>query len=172
MINEIIKKNGITFGIIIGIIACLFQSITSILSGELYKNVFLGIIILVIYWLIRIYQAIITKKQSGNIISLKDCFTSLLISTTIGILISIVFSYFFYNHLSPELKPELNNYMNSKQLELYKAMGKSSSELNEILKNDNFSISNLIKGGLFSILISSIFNLLVSAFVKSKSLPQ
>jgi hypothetical protein len=60
--------------------------------------------------------------------------------------------------------------MNSKQLELFKAMGKTSSELNELLKNDNFSIGNLIKGGLFSIVVSSIFNLIVSAIIKSKPL--
>ncbi|MNL84442.1 hypothetical protein D3C87_2124050 [compost metagenome] len=62
--------------------------------------------------------------------------------------------------------------MNSKQLELFKAMGKTTSELNEVLKNDNFSIANLFKGGLISIVISSIFNLIISAIIKTKPLQQ
>ncbi|WP_417939818.1 DUF4199 domain-containing protein [Flavobacterium sp. RS13.1] len=170
MINEIIKKNGITFGLIIGIIACLSQTFVYVGGSTVYKSSLFGIIIWLSYWGIRIFQSIITKKQLGNIITLKDSFTTLLISTSIGIFISITFNYILYNHIAPEFKPEINNFMNSKQLELFKAMGKTSSELNELLKNDNFSIGNLIKGGLFSIVVSSIFNLIVSAIIKSKPL--
>jgi hypothetical protein len=172
MINEVIKKNGITFGIVIGIIACLSQVINYVGGEALYKSVLFGIFISLLYWAIRIYQAISTKKQLGNIISFKESFTTLLISTSIGILISVVFSYIFYNFIVPEFKPEMNNFMNSKQLELFKAMGKSTSELNELLKNDNFSIANLLKGGVFSIVISSIFNLIISAIIKSKPVQQ
>ncbi|MBF7090410.1 DUF4199 domain-containing protein [Flavobacterium sp. ALJ2] len=172
MINEVIKKNGITYGIIIGVVACLSQIITYVGGDNFYKNTLYGIFISLIYWGIKIFQVIITKKQLGNTINFKDSFTTLLISTSIGILISILFSYIFYNFVSPEFKPEINNFMNSKQVELFKAMGKTTSELNELLKNDNFSIGNLVKGGLFSIIISSIFNLIISAIIKSKPLQQ
>lgn len=172
MINEVIKKNGITFGLIIGIVACLSQTFVYVGGSAVYKSSLFGIIIWLLYWAIRIFQVITTKKQLGNIINFKDSFTTLLISTSIGILISITFNYVLYNFIAPEFKPELNNFMNSKQLELFKAMGKSSSELNELLRNDNFSITNLIKGGLFSIVISSIFNLIISAIIKSKPLQQ
>ncbi|KUJ61808.1 hypothetical protein AR687_11365 [Flavobacteriaceae bacterium CRH] len=172
MINEVIKKNGITFGIVIGVVACLSQVITYVGGETFYKSTLYGIFISLLYWGLRIYQAIVTKKQLGNIINFKDSFTTLLISTSIGILISILFSYAFYNFIVPEFKPEINNFMNSKQLELFKAMGKTTSELNELLKNDNFSIVNLLKGGLFSIVISSIFNLIISAIIKSKPLQQ
>ena len=172
MINEVIKKNGISFGIIIGIVACLSQVIMYVGGEAIYKSTLYGIFIALLYWGIRIFQAITTKKELGNTINFKDSFTTLLISTSIGILISIVFSYIFYNYISPEFKPEINNFMNSKQLELFKAMGKTTSELNELLKNDNFSIANLVKGGLFSIVISSILNLIISAIIKSKPLQQ
>lgn len=172
MINEVIKKNGIVFGIVIGIIACLSQAVTYVGGETIYKSTFYGIFISLLYWGLRIYQAIVTKKDLGNTINFKDSFTTLLISTSIGILISILFSYIFYNFIVPEFKPEINNFMNSKQLELFKAMGKTTSELNEILKNDNFSITNLFKGGLISIVISSIFNLIISAIIKTKPLQQ
>lgn len=172
MINEVIKKNGITYGVIIGIVACLSQTFVYVGGAAVYKSAFYGIAIWLLYWAIRTYQAITTKKQLGNVINLKDSFTTLLISTSIGILISITFSYILYNFIAPEFKPEINNFMNSKQLELFKAMGKSSSELNELLRNDNFSLINLVKGGLFSIVISSIFNLILSAIIKSKPLQQ
>ena len=172
MINEVIKKNGITFGIVIGIIACLSQVIIYAGGETFYKSTLYGIFISLLYWGVRIFQAVNTKKQLGNIITFKESFTTLLISTSIGILISILFSYAFYNFIAPEFKPEINNFMNLKQVELFKAMGKTTSELNELLKNDNFSIGNLVKGGLFSIVISSIFNLIVSAIIKTKSVQQ
>lgn len=172
MINEVIKKNGITFGIIIGVVACLSQTLVYTGGSAIYKSTLFGTLVWLLYWVIRIFQAITTKKQLGNIINFKDAFTTLLISTSIGILISITFNYVLYNFIAPEFKPELNNFMNSKQVEIFKAVGKSSSEVNELLKNDNFSIANLIKGGLFSIVISSIFNLILSAFIKPKPVQQ
>lgn len=172
MINEVIKKNGITYGIIIGVIACLSQTLTYVAGPAVYKSTVYGILIGIIFWGIRIYQALITKKQLENKISLKDSFTTLLISTSIGIFISITFSLALYNFIAPEFKPEMNTFMNSKQLELFRVMGKSSSELNELMTNDNFSINNLVQGGLISIVISSIFNLIVSAIIKSKPLQQ
>jgi hypothetical protein len=168
MTDAILKRNGLLFGIVIGSIACLVQAISYAGGEAVYKSGFYGFFTIVTFWAIRIYQIISTKKELNNIISFKDCFKTLLISTSIGILFSVIFNYIFYNFISPEFKIEMNEFMNGKQFELYKLMGKTTSELNLILKNDNFSLENLIKGGLFSIIISSIFNLILSAIFKSK----
>ena len=170
MTDAILKRNGLLFGIVIGLVACLVQTISYAVGEALYKNGFYGFLTSLLFWGIRIYQITATKKELNNLINFKECFTTLLISTSIGILISLTFSYFFYNFISPEFKIEMNQFMNGKQFELYKLMGKSNTELNLILKNDNFSITNLIKGGLFSIIISSMFNLILSAIFKSKAI--
>ena len=166
--NEIIKKNGINFGIIIGLIAIIKELLNYGLGSTFYKSPVAGITFGLIFWIVRIFQANDTKKKMGNIISLKECFTTLLISTSLGIFISLVFNFVFYNFIVHDFKLVFNDFMNESMLQLYKIMGKSTSELKEIALNDNFSIINLIKGGLFSIVVSSFFNLIVSAIFKSK----
>lgn len=167
--NEIIKKNGIYYGIIIGLVAVSFQVIIYATGNDLYKSTIAGLLVTLLYWSIRIYQSVAIKKQLKNLITFKEAFTALLISTTIGILISVVFNFLFYNFIATELKPEINDFMNSSQLEIYKILGKSSKQINDLMKNDNFSISNLFKGAIFSIVISSIFNLILAAIFKSKT---
>lgn len=166
--NEIIKRNGIQYGLIIGSIAALSQVIIYVFGSDLFKSTVFGLLITLIYWLIRIFQASQTKKQMKNSISLKECFTTLLISTSLGILISIVFNYVFYNFIASDFKPVINEFMNASQLPMYKLMGKSESELSALAEADNFTILKLFQGGIFSILISSIFNIIVSAIFKSK----
>ena len=167
--NEIIKKNGINYGLLIGGIAVLFQLCIYITGLPLYKNALLGVLIGLCYWIIRIVQANKIRSQFNNEITFKEVFTALLVSVTTGIFISVIFNFTFYNFIATELKPEVNNFMNSSQVPLYKMLKKSSNEINELIKTDNFSFMNLFKGALFSILISSIFNLILSAIFKTKS---
>ncbi len=166
--NEILKKNGITFGIIIGIIGIIKELLNYGLGSSFYKSPIAGIAFGLIFWLVRIYQGYDTKKQMKNFISFKECFTTLLISTSLGIFISLLFNFVFYNYIVLDFRVEFNDFMNESMLQLYKIMGKPVSELKEIASNDNFSVLNLIKGGMFSIIVSSLFNLIISAIFKSK----
>jgi hypothetical protein len=166
--NEIIKKNGITFGILIGLIAILKELLNYGFGSSFYKSPMAGIAFGLIFWLVRIYQAYDTKKKMKDIISFKECFTTLLISTSLGIFISLTFNFVFYNFIVMDFSVEFNEFMNESMVQLYKIMGKSFTELKEIASNDNFSILNLIKGGLFSIVVSSFFNLILAAIFKSK----
>ena len=166
--NEILKKNGITFGIIIGIIGIIKELLNYGLGSSFYKSPIAGIAFGLVFWLVRIYQGYDTKKQMKDIISFKECFTTLLISTSLGIFISLSFNYVFYNFIVLDFRIVFNDFMNESMVELYKIMGKTTSELKEVASNDNFSVLNLIKGGMFSIVVSSFFNLLVAAIFKSK----
>ncbi|WP_428224631.1 DUF4199 domain-containing protein [Flavobacterium sp.] len=167
--NEIIKKNGIQYGLIIASIAIFFQILTYITNIPFYKNMILGFTLIFIYWVIRIFLANKTKKDFKNSITFKEVFTTLFIASTLGIVISSLFNYVFFNFVAIDLGNEINEFMNNKMIESYKIMGKSKAELKEIGETLNFSFSSLFKTCLFSILISAIFNLILSAFFKSKS---
>jgi hypothetical protein len=167
--NEIIKKNGIQYGIIIGFISILLPTVTYISDKPLYKNVYIGLLSFAIYWVIRIHQAKKTKTElQSQIVTLKEIFTTLLISTTIGIIISTIFNYFFYNFFATDLMHETNEFMNLKQLEIQKVFNKGGFDKRKIMELNNFSLEILLKNAVTSILISSIFNLILSAIFKTK----
>ena len=170
--NEVLKSNGIKYGVITGIIAVLGQVLLYILGNESYKSPIIGIVLGIIYWIVRIFQSIDTKKQMKGIITFKESFTTLFICILIGISLSSIFNYVFLNFIvESSYRDDFNTFLNLSKLELYKAMGKSSSELKEVATTDNFSIAEIGFASIFSIIVSSIFNLILAAIFKSKTNP-
>lgn len=167
--NEIIKKNGIKFGILLGIAGILSQLIIYLSGGtELIASV-IGVVFWIIYLLIRILQLINTKKELNGIISFKEAFTTLFICIINGILISQLFTYLLMNHIDVEYGNNLNEFMITKQIEISKAMGAKSSDLKELAKTNNFSPLTILQGTAIAILISSVMNLILAAIFKSKT---
>ena len=64
--NEAIKKNGIKFGIILGLIGILSQVTVYLLGGITKENAITGSVIQIVFWLAylitRIVQSLNTKK--------------------------------------------------------------------------------------------------------------
>jgi hypothetical protein len=167
--NEVIKKNGIKFGILLGLAGILSQLVIYLSGGTELIATVTGVVFWVIYLVIRIFQLIYTKKELNNTITFKEAFTTLFICILNGILISQLFTYLLMNHIDIEYGKNLNEFMITKQVEASKLLGAKSSDLKEIASMDNFSISNLLKGTAMSLIISSIMNLILAAIFKSKS---
>ncbi len=171
--NEVIKKNGIKFGILLGLAGILLELSIYLIGGLSEENKVLSIFIKISFWLsfllIRIFQIISTKKQLNGIISFKEVFTTLFICILNGILISQIFTYLLMNHIDIEYGNLMNEFTIREQLELAKMAGAKSDQLKEIASLKNYSISNILQGTAITILISSVMNLILAAIFKSKS---
>jgi hypothetical protein len=175
--NEIIKKNGITFGIILGIIG-VFSNLTVYLLGGISKdNLLISSSIQILFWLAylitRIIQCNNTKKQMNGFVTFKELFTTLTITILIGILVSQLFTFLLNNYIDVEYGKMMNEFMNEKQVEAKIAMKSftrvTSQDIEEIKKTDNFSLKNITQGSLATFLISSVMNLILAAIFKSKT---
>jgi len=173
--NEIIKKNGLTFGIILGLAGILSQISTYIIGKSEATASFIGVIFWLIYIVIRIVQINKVKKELNGIISFKEGFTSLFICVLNGILISQLFTYIFMNHIDLEYGMELNKFMNDKAIEASYYVSKLAGEkiktedMKIIAETNNFSPLKLLQGSLIAILVSSILNLILAAIFKTKT---
>ena len=174
--NEIIKKNGVKFGIILGLIGILSQMTVYTLGGISKENAITGSIIQLVFWIaylvVRIIQCTNTKKELKNIVTFKQLFTTLTITITIGILISQLFTFLLNNFIDVEYGALMNKFNNEQQIIAQKAMKNftkvSSEDLKEIAKTDNFSIIKILQGSAVTFLISSIMNIILAAIFKSK----
>lgn len=175
--NETIKKNGIKFGIILGLIGILSQVTVYLLGGITKENAITGSVIQIVFWLAylitRIVQSLNTKKELNGFISFKDLFTTLTITITIGILISQIFTFLLNNFIDAEYGKLMNAFINEQQVVAANAMKSfsevSTEDLKEMAKTDNFSIVKILQGSAMAFLISSIMNLILSAIFKSKT---
>ena len=175
--NEAIKKNGIKFGVILGVIGILSQLTVYLLGGITKENAITGSVIQFVFWLAylitRIVQCIRTKKELNGVASFKELFTTLTITISIGILISQIFTFLLNNYIDVEYGKLMNAFINDQQVVAANAMKSftevSTEDLKELAKTDNFSIIKILQGTAMAFLISSIMNLILAAIFKSKT---
>ncbi|WP_136668718.1 DUF4199 domain-containing protein [Flavobacterium sp. H122] len=171
--NEIIKKNGIQFGIITGATSILITTFIYVTNLELFVSGWIGFASIAVYIAIGIYLLIKTKRDLKGIFPFKDAFTTYFISAVIGILISVAFNIILFNFIDPGAKETIKELTMKYAAEMMQKFGAPSSAVKEALKGmeeqDQFSIGNLLKGSVFNILFSAIFGLILAAIFKSKS---
>lgn len=170
--NEIIKKNGINFGIITGVISVLITGFIYLVDIKLFTAWWLGIVSIIIYLAIGIYLLIKTRKELGGVFSFKDAFTTYFISAVIGIAISVVFNILLFNYIDPSLKDTVQELSIESAVNMMKKFGTPTSEIKKAVEGmsetNQFETFNQLKGSAFSIIFSAIFGLILAAIFKSK----
>jgi Protein of unknown function (DUF4199) len=169
--NEIIKKNGITFGIILGLVSILLTTSIYIVDLNLIMSYWIGSLKLFIYAILFIVLLNKTKKQLNGTFSFKDAFTTFFIAAVILIVASTLFEYILYNLIDPAAKETIKEITIKSVVESMKKFGAPSSAIKDALKdiknNDPFSFGKQFLGLGMSILVSAIFALIFAAFFKT-----
>lgn len=170
--NEIIKKNGVAYGIITGVVSALLTTAIYSIDLNLFIKWWLGIAMLVIYLTIGVVLLTKTKKELKGIFTFKEAFTTYFISAIIGVLISVCFNILLFNVIDPSVKDTLNEITIKYTVETMEKFGAPSSAVNEAVKkmqeSNPYSTFELIKGSAFSIAGSALFGLLLALIFKSK----
>jgi len=170
--NEIIKKNGISFGIMSGVFSALITAAIYAIDLNLFVKWWLGIIIMLVYIIIGIVLLSKTKKELKGIFSFKEAFTTYFICAVIGIVISVGFNILLFNVIDPGAKDTINEILIKYTAETMQKFGAPSMAVNEAIKkmqeNNPYSAIELLKSSVFSIGGSALFGLLLALIFKSK----
>jgi hypothetical protein len=176
MINEIVKKNGITYGVIIGVVFALLTATMYAIDLKLFVSGWIGATSFVIMLVISILLLVNTKKSLNNIFTFKDAFTTYFIAILIGVLISTLFNLVLFNFIDPEAKETVGRHLIKFMTDTLQKFGTPASAINEAIskmkESNPFSIPELLKGLVFSLVGYSILGLILAAIFKSKSTPQ
>lgn len=171
--NEIIKKNGILYGIITGIFGALITTLIYVINLELFTSIWIGLVSIALYVIIGIILLTKTKKELKGIFSFKDAFTTYFISAVIGIFISVAFNIILFNVIDPGVKDTLKELTIKYMIETLHKFNSPPSVINESMKKlqetDPYSVIELIKGTVFKIAFSALFGLLLALVFKSNT---
>lgn len=171
--NEIIKKNGITFGVILGVFSILVTTLIYVIDYTLFTNIWVGLIILAIYITIGFILVSKTKKQLNNEITFKEVFTVFFIAGLIGSILSVLFNILLFNVIDPAAKDSLNDLGQKYAIEMMEKFGAPASEINkrraEMDGVDNYSPASQFKGFAFGLIFMSIFGAILGLIFKSKA---
>lgn len=170
--NEIVKKNGINFGIITGVISILVTTLMYTIDLKLFTSIWIGLLLIAFYIVIGIVLLSKTKKELGGAISFKDAFTTYFISAVIGILISVIFNILLFNFIDPSAKDAIKELSIKSTVEMMEKFDAPSASINETVKklqeSDQFSTFEQLKGSVFSMIFSAVFGIILAAIFKSK----
>ncbi|MCO6162636.1 DUF4199 domain-containing protein [Flavobacterium sp. NRK F7] len=175
--NEIIKNNGIKFGIICGLVYLsidLYAFLFDLnLFGSILKLLWLLLFLTLFFIIINIVLLNKTKKALNGVFSFKEAFTTFFISLTISLLFSTLFQILIFNVIDPTLGEQVKELTINSTVEFMKKLGASSSDIKASVEQmktspDNYSIINLIKGYFIKTVILSIFGVIFSLIFKSK----
>ena len=170
--NEIIKKNGISYGIITGVVSALITASIYSIDLNLFTAWWVGILSISTYIIIGVVLLSKTKKELKGVFLFKDAFTTYFISAVVGILISVAFNIVLFNFIDPSAKETVKELSIKYAVEMMEKFNTPSSAINEAVKklqeNDQFSVIELLKGSVFSIVFSALFGLLLALIFKSK----
>lgn len=173
MINEIIKKNGITYGVITGVILSLITAFMYAIDIELFIAWWTTLLSFSVFIIIPIILLSKTKKELSGIFPFKDAFTTYFISAVIGVLISVAFKIVLFNFIDPAVKETLLDLTIKYLISTSENFGVQASSLNETIsklrETDPYSIVEQLKGSIFTIFFCAILGLIMAAFFKSKS---
>ena len=170
--NEIVKKNGIKFGVIAGILASLITLIIYIVDIKLFISWWVGILSIVIFVGLCLYLMATTKKALINNFSFKDAFTTFFIFIVIAIIISTFTKIVLFNIIDTDAKTAVSDLTIDYTVGVLKKFNTPTEiikqSVEEMQKNNPLNVFQLIKGSFFQIAIYSIFGLILAAIFKSK----
>jgi hypothetical protein len=173
MINEIIKRNGITFGVLTGILSALITATIYAVDLNLFVSWWVGIVSILIYLVLGIVLLSKTKKELNGIFVFKDAFTTYFISAVIATLIGTAFNILLFNVIDPSAQDTLKEITIKNAVAMMQKFNSPAAAINEMIakmkENNPYSVIQLLKGSVFSIVFSSIIGLIMAAFFKSKS---
>ncbi|WP_418263605.1 DUF4199 domain-containing protein [Flavobacterium faecale] len=176
MVNEVIKKNGVKYGIITGAVLSLITAIMYAVNLELFIAWWTTLLSFSIFIIIPSVLLVQTKASLNGVLSFKEAFTTYFICALVGLLISVGFKMILFNIIDPSIKASLLeltiNYIKSTSGKF----GVPETSLNEMIdslkKTDPFSIPEQIKGAVVNLFFCGILGLIMAAFFKSKTTSQ
>lgn len=168
--NAIIKKNGISFGVIIGVLSILFATLTYVF--KLYTAWWVGLLSFGISIVIYCVLLSKTKKELGGVYSFKEAFTTFFIAATIAIVIATLYNVVLYNLVDPGAKEVVKEETIKSTVKIMESMGTPSSVINDSIEkmqnDDQFSIPKQMLGAAIALAISCVLGLILALIFKSR----
>lgn len=171
--NEIIKKNGINYGVIAGVVTILANLLVYLIDVKLTIEFLIYQLPLFLFYII--YAVVLlskTKKQLNGIYSFKDAFTTYFIYAVVGMVISLIFSYVLFNFVDPQAAETIKEASIEKAVGFMQKMSVPVAEIEkavtEMQQQNTYSLVNLLKSSAFGIIFSIIIGLILALIFRSK----
>lgn len=171
-----IKKNGLTLGLIMGVILVLITTTMFVVDLSLFTNWWVGIVNFVIIIGIAIYSSISSKKELKGMMNYKDAFLSFILPIIVGVAIYVAYNIILFNVIDPNAKEVLTENVIAMTKEMMGKFNVPATEINKAIADiegkDNFGPLSQFQSYFFQIAFYAVLGLLVALVFKTPSSPK
>jgi hypothetical protein len=170
--NQIIKSKGINSGLVFGLVLILPVLYAYVIDPTFFVSFWnLGIALLAFFvhgfWVVGSL-----KKAQDGYITFKEAFSVFFIANAIGLFISVTMTILIFVVIDPELQNTVIELSIAKTTIILEDMGATTELLektiNDIRKQDSYSIGIQLKSYFYSLIFASIFGALISLILQKK----
>ena len=170
--NPLVKKYGIKFGLMIAALSVGYYLVAYLFNEELFVNWYIGIVLIVINFVLLLMSVISVKKEQNGFIEFKDAFSVFALSWIVNAGITMVFTILLFNVIDTELATRVVDMTIEATLSIMEKFNTPEEAIDKAIEDiqaqNNYSVGGIIKGNLISIVVASVFGLIVAAFFKKK----
>lgn len=167
---EDLRKNAINYGMYLGLILIAFNTIIYAVDINLFTNMWVGILSMIIMVSVAVFTTVKYKNKLGGFLSFKEAFSSFIITVIVGSLISVLYTIVLFNFIDPEAGRILGENLIKYTTGLMEKFGAKPADINEAVKEmaktDSYGIYGQLKGYISSIVIYSIIGLVTALIIK------
>lgn len=171
--NETIKKNGITFGLILGAFLILRTTLIYTIDINLFVNGYIGFIDIIVTIVLGVVAVAKIKKAFGGFITFKEAFSGFLLTMVIGVVLYSIFNIILFNVIDPDAKTVIREKVIEKTVAMMQGMGTPSDVLSKSVKSmretDSFAPAQQLLGLGITIMMYAVVGLIVAAIVKKEN---
>ena len=182
--NDIIKQNGINFGLILGFLLILPTMFGYAFDISILVSYWTMAFIFLIVIIVGIFAIAYAKKGLGGFINFKNAFTTFFVMLVISTTISSVLNYVLFNIIDKDFAEVvkekqietvngqrdwvMNNMGDAPEDKIDEMHDKFDEAIEKIKADEPYSFISLIKGFAIFVSIFSVFGLLLALILKKK----
>lgn len=165
-----IKKNGVTFGIILAAYFIVRTALIYSIDLKLFTSGWFTLVDFIAILTLTIIAISKTKKAMGGFIAFKEAFTVYFIAILIGLTTYTIFNMLLFNVIDPDAKEIVKEEVIQKTVETLKSFGGDSTVIKETVtkmrETDSFSIPQQALGLGIALLMYAVVGLIIAAIMK------
>lgn len=172
MENQLIKPKGINFGIGYGLFLILLTLYAYVIDLTFFANFWFLALVIIGFFVNGIWVIASLKKAQNGYISFKEGFTVFFIANALALLLSTIITILIFLVVDPDLQQIVKDLTIEKTTEMMENFGSPTDIIDQTIENlkkqDNFSLAAQVKGYFSTLAISSIMGLLLALILKKK----
>ena len=166
-----LRSQAINLALYLGIALCIYTILGYAINLGILVNYWVMLLILplaIIFF--GVFATAKIKQNSSGFLTFKEAFSSYFITTSIGIIISTIFSIILFNFIDTNAAIEIKNILISNTENMMRGMGAPleaiAASIEDIEKQNTFAIGTQLKSLAQSIIFFAVIALIVAAAMK------